>query len=166
MNTAKTNNDKTKIMFVCHGNICRSPMAEFLLKDLLNKKGISDNFIVSSSATSTEEYGNPVHYGTRNKLSELGISVAGKYAVQLRASDYKDYDYFLGMDSANIRNMKRILCGDKANKVRRLMDYTDNPRDVADPWYTGDFEDTYNCIMEGLTAFLNKLITDDLANQA
>ena len=141
-----------KIMFVCHGNICRSPMAEFLMKDLVQKKGESQNFEIKSSATSSEELGNPVHYGTKGVLDRLGISCKGKYAVKLTASDYNKYDYFIGMDEYNRRNMLRIFGSDPQNKISCLMDYTDNPREVADPWYTGNFTDTYNDVSEGVLA--------------
>lgn len=138
-----------KIMFVCHGNICRSPMAEFLMKDYLKKHG-DDNFFVASSATSREELGNGVHYGTRAVLNRLGISCQGKRAVQLTQADYDKYDYFIGMDEYNKRNMLRIFGGDKDGKVSLLLDYTDSPRDVADPWYTGNFEQTYQDIQLGV----------------
>ncbi|NCA66583.1 MAG: low molecular weight phosphotyrosine protein phosphatase [Clostridia bacterium] len=149
--------EKIKVMFVCHGNICRSPMAEFVLKDMLKKKRLEDAFTVQSSATSTDEIGSAVHYGTKTKLGEHGISVAGKYAVQLRADDYEKYDYFLGMDGANIRNTLRILGGDKDKKVRLFLDYTAKSRDIADPWYTGNFEETYKDVVEGCEAFLKYL---------
>lgn len=146
-----------KILFICHGNICRSPMAEFLLKDIVQKRGVADDFFIASAATSTEEIGNPVHYGTRNKLAQYGISTAGKYAVQLRRDDYDKYDYLLGMDEWNIRNMLRILKQDPGKKVHRLLDFSDNTRDIADPWYTGNFDVTYQDIMEGLEAFLKTI---------
>ena len=146
-----------KVLFICHGNICRSPMAEFLLKDIVQKRGVADDFYIASAATSTEEIGNPVHYGTRNKLAQYGISTAGKYAVQLRRDDYDKYDYLLGMDEWNIRNMLRILKQDPEKKVHRLLDFSDNPRDIADPWYTGNFDVTYQDIMEGLEAFLKTI---------
>ena len=146
-----------KILFICHGNICRSPMAEFLLKDIVQKRGVADDFFIASAATSTEEIGNPVHYGTRNKLAQYGISTAGKYAVQLRRDDYDKYDYLLGMDEWNIRNMLRILKQDPEKKVHRLLDFSNNPRDIADPWYTGNFDVTYQDIMEGLEAFLKTI---------
>lgn len=139
-----------KIMFVCHGNICRSPMAEFLMKDLVAKKGESLDFEIKSSATSSEELGNPVHYGTKAVLDRLGISCKGKYAVKLTASDYNKYDYFIGMDEYNRRNMIRIFGDDKDNKISCLLDYTDNPREVADPWYTGNFERTFKDVKEGV----------------
>ena len=118
---------------------------------------IADDFYIASAATSTEEIGNPVHYGTRNKLAQYGISTAGKYAVQLRRDDYDKYDYLLGMDEWNIRNMLRILKQDPEKKVHRLLDFSDNPRDIADPWYTGNFDVTYQDIMEGLEAFLKTI---------
>jgi protein-tyrosine phosphatase len=151
-----------KVMFVCLGNICRSPMAEFVFKDLVKKKGIDDKFYIQSAATSNEEIGNSVHPGTRNLLKRLGISTDGKYAVKLSKSDYDNYDYFIGMESYNIRNMKRILGDDKENKIYRFLDFSDNPRDIADPWYTGDFESTYKDVLEGCNAFLNYLIENNI----
>ncbi len=139
-----------KIMFVCHGNICRSPMAEFLFKDMVEKKGESENFYIRSSATSSEEYGCPVHYGTREILDRLNISYKGKRAELLISADYENYDYFIGMDFANVRNMKRILNGDKDDKVRLLLDFAGENREVADPWWTGDFDKTYDDIILGL----------------
>ena len=146
-----------KILFLCHGNICRSPMAEFLLKSMVQEKGISDQFYIASAATSTEEIGNPVHYGTRKKLSEFGISCNGKYAVQMTRADYDRYDYLIGMDQWNIRNMQRIAGKDEKGKIRRLLDFTDHPRDIADPWYTGNFDITYEDIREGCEALLRYL---------
>lgn len=147
-----------KILFICHGNICRSPMAEFLLKDIVNKRGLADAFEIASAATSREEIGNPVHYGTRNKLAQLGISVAGKHAVQVTKHDYEHYDLLLVMDSNNIRNLRRVIGEDTQNKVHLLLDYTERKGEsIADPWYTGDFDVTYNDIMEGLTGLLEQL---------
>lgn len=146
------------ILFVCHGNICRSPMAEFVLKDMVEKRGLGSQFTIASAATSTEELGNPVHPGTRKKLAALGISTAGKRAVQLQRGDYAVYDLLLGMDSANIRNMLRILGGDPEGKVRRLLDCSAAPRDIADPWYTGNFDVTYDDILDGCTALLETLV--------
>ena len=125
-----------KILFVCYGNICRSPMAEFVMKDMAKKNGMADSLYIASAATSTEEIGNGVHYGTRGKLSEYGISTEGKKAVQLQKSDYDKYNYIIGMDSMNMRHMKRMLPEDKEDKIHLLLDFTDNPRDIADPWYT------------------------------
>ena len=147
-----------KILFICHGNICRSPMAEFLLKDIVNKRGLADAFEIASAATSREEIGNPVHYGTRNKLAQLGISVAGKHAVQVTKRDYEHYDLLLVMDRNNIRNLRRVIGEDTQNKVHLLLDYTERKGEsIADPWYTGDFDVTYNDIMEGLAGLLEQL---------
>jgi Protein-tyrosine-phosphatase len=145
-------------MFVCLGNICRSPMAEFVFKDLVRKKGLQEDFYIVSSATSAEEIGNPVHYGTRNKLKEYGISTEGKKAVQLTRSDYSKYNYIIGMEERNIRNVKRILGDDKENKIFRLLDLSEHPRDIADPWYTGDFDVTYRDILEGCEKLLENII--------
>ncbi len=146
-----------KVLFVCLGNICRSPMAEFLLKDMVKKKNIENEFIIESAGTSNEEEGNPVHFGTRRKLSEIGISTDGKYARKLQKEDYEKYDYILAMEEKNVKNIIRIIGEDKDNKVHRLLDYSENPRDIADPWYTGNFDETYNDIMEGLESFLEYL---------
>ncbi len=145
-----------KILFVCHGNICRSPMAEFVMKDMVKKAGAQKQFYIASAATSTEEIGNPVHYGTRNKLREFGISTEGKYAIQLEREDYGKYDYLIGMERANIRNMLRILREDPESKVCRLLDFSEHPRDIADPWYTGNFDKTYEDIKEGCEALLEE----------
>lgn len=147
-----------KILFVCHGNICRSPMAEFVMKDIVKKQGIENEFFIASAATSTEEIGSGVHYGTKNKLKSYGISTDGKRAVQLRKSDYEDYDYIIGMDVYNLRNMKRMLPEDSENKIHLLLDFSDNPRDVADPWYTGDFDKTYDDVLEGCKALLSEIL--------
>lgn len=146
-----------KILFVCHGNICRSPMAEFVMKDIVEQKGLQHQFHIASAATSTEEIGNPVHHGTRNKLKQYGISTAGKYAVQLKKSDYKDYDYLIGMEERNLTNMRRITGGDPDKKMHCLLDFSNYPRDIADPWYTGNFDLTYTDIVEGCEAFLSYL---------
>lgn len=145
-------------MFVCLGNICRSPMAEFLMKDIVKKQGREKEFLIASAATSTEELGNAPHSGTRKKLAELGISTAGKTAVQLRKDNYDSYDYFLGMETSNIRSILRIFGGDPEKKVYRLLDFSDCPRDIADPWYTGNFDETFSDIQEGIDAFLKQLI--------
>ena len=146
-----------KILFVCHGNICRSPMAEFVLKDMVKKAGLADRFEIASAATSTEEIGNPVHRGTREKLRQVGISVAGKTAVQLRKSDYDKYDYLIGMDEWNIRNMLRMLGGDPEGKIHKLLEFAGSRRDVADPWYTGDFETTYQDVVTGCKELMKML---------
>lgn len=147
-----------KILFVCHGNICRSPMAEFVMKNMVEERGMAEQFYIASAATSTEEIGNGVHRGTRRKLAEQGISCEGKRAVQLKKSDYDKYDYILGMDGWNMSNMERMLPPDRENKVHRLLDFSDNPRDIADPWYTGNFDVTYDDIVEGCMALFEKII--------
>lgn len=146
-----------RILFVCYGNICRSPMAEFLMKDMVKKRGIEADFDIASAATSTEEIGNSVHYGTREKLAEYGISTAGKQAVQLKRADYEKYDFIIGMEQMNISHIMRILGSDPDGKVSRLLDFSENPRDIADPWYTHNFDKTYDDIYEGCTALLKKL---------
>ncbi len=143
-----------KILFVCHGNICRSPMAEFVMKDMVKKEGLAGQFSIASAATSMEEIGNPVHYGTRNKLAQVGISTAGKYAVRMERKDYQKYDYIVGMDSWNYKNMLRIAGKDPEKKISLLLDYTDHPRDVDDPWYTGNFEKTYEDVVAGCKGLL------------
>ena len=143
-----------RILFVCHGNICRSPMAEFIMKDLVEKAGLSDHFHIESAATSTEEIGNPVYPPARRKLAEHGISCAGKTARRLTSSDYGRYDFLIGMDRANLRNMQRICGGDPDGKLHLLMDYTDRPGDVVDPWYTGDFETTWQDVLAGCRGLL------------
>lgn len=154
-----------RVMFVCHGNICRSPMAEFVFMDLINKKGLNDKFIVSSSATSTEEIwngvGNPVYPPAKRVLNSRGINCDGKRAVQLKKEDYNNYDYFVGMDGANIRNMHRILMGDPDKKIYKLLTFAGCSDDVADPWYTGDFETTYRDVLEGCNALLEYIINNN-----
>lgn len=151
-----------KIMFVCHGNICRSPMAEFVLKDMVERRGIASDFLITSSATSTEEIwngiGNPVYPPVRNLLSRHHIDTSGKRAVQLKKSDYDKYDFIIGMDSANIRNMHRILGGDRDNKIHKLMEFTGSSADVSDPWYTRDFDKCYKDIYKGCEALLNSIL--------
>jgi len=151
-----------KIMFVCLGNICRSPMAEFVFKDIVKKKGLEHEFFIASAATSSEEIGNPVHHSTRNKLRQYAISTDGKRAILLTSKDYYNYDYIIGMEQANIQNMNRILGQDTQNKIYRLLDFTKRPRDIADPWYTGKFDLTYNDVQEGSEALLEYIITNDL----
>ena len=145
-----------KILFICHGNICRSTMAEYVMKDLVNRSGLSDSFYIDSAATSREEIGNPVHHGTRRKLKEVGISCGDHRARQMRASEYEEFDYIIGMDSWNIRNINRILGnGDPDAKVSKLLDFTQRKgEDIADPWYTGNFDVTYRDVKEGCEALL------------
>ena len=149
--------DKVKILFVCHGNICRSPIAEFVMKRLIMDAGMEDQFYIESAATSTEEIGNPVYPPARRKLAEHGISCAGKTARQITRQDYQKFDYLIGMDDANLRNMKRFYNNDPEGKISLLMDYTNRPGSVADPWYTGDFEATWIDVLEGCTELLKHL---------
>lgn len=150
-----------KIMFVCHGNICRSPMAEFILKDMIKKQGIEKEFIINSCATSTEEIyggkGNPVYPPAKAELKKHGIIADGKRAVQLTKDDYNNYDMLIAMDNNNIRNMLHMLGGDPDNKIYKLMQFTGSNADVADPWYTGNFEVTYTDIFNGCKALLNSI---------
>ena len=147
----------TRILFVCHGNICRSPMAEFVMKDLVKKAGLEGQFQIASAATSTEEIGNPVYPPAKRKLAEHGIDCTGKRARQLTNADYDQYDLLIGMDQANLRNMHRICGGDFTGKLHLLMDYTDCPGDVADPWYTDDFDTTWQDVLAGCQGLLNCL---------
>ena len=149
--------EKYRILFVCHGNICRSPMAEFVMKDLVEKAGVAQQFLIESAATSTEEIGNSVYPPARRKLAEHGISCQGKTARQMTRLDYGRYDLLIGMDSWNIRNMRAISGGDPEGKIRMLMDYTNRPGDVADPWYTGDFEATWCDVLEGCQGIIRSL---------
>lgn len=143
-----------KILFVCHGNICRSPMAEFVMKDLVGKKRLSDKFHIESAATSTEEIGNEVYPPAKRKLAEHGISCKGKTARQMTRNDYSRFDLIIGMDQWNIRNMNRICGGDPERKIRMMMDFTNRPGEVADPWYTGDFDATWHDVTEGCEGIL------------
>ena len=143
-----------RIMFVCHGNICRSPLAELVLKDMLKKRGMEDKAQVCSRATSTEELGNPVYPPARAELAKHGISSDGKYSIQLRASDYNEQDLLIGMDSANIRNMHRILGGDPDGKIIKFMTFAGEDRDVADPWFTGSFDVTYRDVISGCSKII------------
>ena len=150
-----------KVLFVCHGNICRSPMAEFVMKDLVKKEGLSDLFEIASAATSSEEIwngvGNPVYPPARRILAEHGLSCSGKRARQITKADYGRYDYLIGMDRMNYRNMLRAFGRDTDGKLSLLMDYTERPGDVADPWYTGDFEETWRDVTEGCRGLLDYL---------
>ncbi len=150
----------TSILFICHGNICRSPMAEFVMKDLVKKAGLEGQFHIASAATSTEEIGNPVYPPARRKLAEHGIGCAGKTARQLKKDDYEKYDLLVGMDGANLRNMRRICGGDPDGKLHLLMEYTDRPGDVDDPWYTDDFETTWRDVLAGCQGLLEHLRSD------
>ena len=144
------------IVFVCLGNICRSPMAEFVFRDMLKKEGLSDKIHIESAATSTEEIGNGVHRGTREKLAQKGISVAGKTAVQLKKSDYEKFDYIIAMEDSNIRGINRIIGNDKEGKVYKLLDFAGGGN-IADPWYTGNFDVTYNDVYRGCVGLMEYL---------
>lgn len=145
------------ILFVCHGNICRSPMAEFVMKDLVKKRGLSDMFYIASAATSTDEIGNDVHYGTKNKLRQVGVPVEKRGARQITKKDYADFDYIIGMDSQNLYNLRRMLPEDNKGKIHLLLDFTDAPRDILDPWYTGNFDATYDDVLRGCMALLDSI---------
>ena len=146
-----------KILFICHGNICRSPMAEFVMKSLVKEAGCAEDFAIASAATSREEIGNSVYPPVRRLLSTHGIDCSGKTARQLERQDYDKFDLLIGMDSANFRTMNRICGGDPDGKIHLLMDYTERPGDVADPWYTGDFETTWRDVQEGCRALLAQI---------
>ena len=148
---------KFRILFVCHGNICRSPMAEFVMKHLVDEAGRNDEFAIASAATSTEEIGNPVYPPARRKLAEHGIGCEGKTARQMTRADYDRFDLLVGMDEANIRNMRRISGGDPEGKIHQLLDFTERPGEVADPWYTGNFDATWRDVLEGCQCLLNKI---------
>jgi len=147
----------TRILFICHGNICRSTMAQFVMTDLVKKAGISDQFFIDSKATSTEEIGNPPHYGTINKLRQMNIPVLKHAASQMTRVDYENFDMIIGMDEWNYRNIMRIIKKDPEQKVSLLLDYTNRPGDIADPWYTGNFDQTFTDVMEGCQGLLQKL---------
>ena len=151
----------TRILFVCLGNICRSPMAEYVMRDLVRQAGLEDQSQVASAATSREELGNPVYPPARRKLAEHGIACEGHAARQMTAADYDRFDLLIGMDQNNLRNMNRICGGDPQHKLRMLMDYTDRPGEVADPWYTGDFERTWQDVLAGCQGLLEQLESRD-----
>lgn len=145
-----------KVLFVCHGNICRSTMAESVFTYLVKEKGLEDEFEIFSAGTSSEEIGNPVHYGTIKKLNELNIPIVPHKAVQMTKKDFEYYDYIIAMDEKNMRNIERII-GKKDEKIKKLLSFIDSDKDIADPWYTGDFNETYEDIDRGLRAFLEYL---------
>ena len=147
-----------KILFVCLGNICRSPMAEFVFKDLVKKNGMEDEFIIDSAATSYEEIGNGIHIGTRKQLDKEHIEYDNHRARRVTVEDYQNFDYILGMESRNVRDIIKIIGSDNENKVCRLLDFSNNPRDIADPWYTNNFEVKYNDILEACNALLKFLL--------
>ena len=146
-----------KILFVCHGNICRSPMAEFVMKDLVRKAGLEDRFLIASKAARRDELGNDTHYGTKAKLRQMGVPFAKRRATLLDRSDYEAYDYLIGMDEENMRDMLRLFGGDPNGKIYKLLRFADENRDVADPWYTGNFDETYEDVLKGCTALLRMI---------
>ena len=153
-----------KILFICHGNICRSPMAEFVMKDMVKKHGLADEFIIDSAAVSREELGNGIHYGTRDKLKHMGIPCSTHRAVQVTRHDYDTYDLLIAMDQSNINGLHRLLGNDDQHKITKLLSYAGLERDIADPWYSGNFDETYDDIQKGCTALLKKLhpeVNDD-----
>ena len=149
-----------RILFICHGNICRSPMAEYIMKELVKREGVAGDWEIESAAVSSEEIGNPVYPPARRKLAEHGIGSAGHAARQMKRQDYDRFDLLIGMDSANIRNMRRICSGDSDDKIRMLMDYTGVSREVADPWYTGNFDQTFTDVLSGCKALLSQLMQE------
>lgn len=149
-----------RVLFVCLGNICRSPMAEFVFKDLVKKNGLENEFYIESAATSREEEGNRMHYGTIQKLKQENIEFGDKRSRRIEKLDYEKFDYILAMEERNIINIKRIIEEDNDNKIYRLLDFSNNPRDIADPWYTGNFDKTYDDVLEGCQTFLNFIKKD------
>ncbi len=147
----------TGVLFVCHGNICRSPMAEFLFKDLVARRGLAERFHIESAATTTDEIGNAPHAGTRAILAREGVSCEGKRARQITRDDYERFDVIIGMDDANMRSMQRAFGGDPAGKLHKMMEFAGSERDVADPWYTGDFEATFRDVSDGCEGLLSWL---------
>lgn len=144
-----------KILFICHGNICRSPLAEFIMKKIVEEKGLKDKFQILSAATSTEEIGNPVYPPVRRILNQMGIDCSKKRAVRVKSQDYNEYDYLICMDNNNLRNLSYIIGDDTEKKIFKLLDFTNNPHDVADPWYTGDFELTLKDVRNGCEALFD-----------
>lgn len=150
-------NKKHSILFICHGNICRSPMAEFVLKHLVKQRGVEDDFYIASAATSYEEIGNDIHRGTRRKLKEEGIPFEKRAAVRATKQDYNDYDYLIVMDRYNVSNLSRIVGVDKEGKIKMLLEFAGENRDIADPWYTGNFDKTYDDVLRGCEGLLRFL---------
>ncbi|HIW57689.1 MAG TPA: low molecular weight phosphotyrosine protein phosphatase [Firmicutes bacterium] len=150
-------NKKHSILFICHGNICRSPMAEFVLKHLVKQMGVEDDFYIASAATSYEEIGNDIHRGTRKKLKEEGIPFEKRAAVRATKQDYDDYDYLIVMDRYNVSNLSRIVGVDKEGKIKMLLEFAGENRDIADPWYTGNFDKTYDDVLRGCEGLLRFL---------
>lgn len=149
--------DKIKVLMVCHGNICRSTMSQMVFQNMVNKMGIADQFYIDSMATSTEEIGNPPHRGTIRKMNEVGIPIIPHRARQISWKDYDDFDYIIGMDEWNIRSLNRMLKGDPDGKVYKLLTFAGSGRDIADPWYTHNFDETYDDVLEGCEGFIEYL---------
>lgn len=148
-----------KILFICHGNICRSTMAQFVFQDMVNKAGLADRFCIDSRATTRDEIGNPPHHGTVRKLREVNIPVLPHRAEQITWQDYRENDYIIGMDQPNMRDLNRMLKGDPDKKLYKLLSFAGIERDIADPWFTGNFDATYADVTEGCTAFLEYLLS-------
>ena len=146
-----------KILFVCHGNICRSPMAEFVMKDMVRKAGLEDQFVIESKAARRDELGNDTHYGTKAKLRQMGIPFAKRKATLLSKTDYAAYDYLIAMDAENVHDMLRLFGGDSDRKISLLLDFAGEKREVADPWYTGNFDETYDDVIKGCRGLLQFL---------
>ena len=146
-----------KVLFICHGNICRSPMAEYVMQHMVEERHIAHKYHIESAATSREEIGNDVHYGTKRKLREVGIACPRRAARQVTTKDYDEYDYLIVMDDMNIRNLRRIIGSDSEHKVYKLLEFAGSSRDIADPWYTGNFDETYSDIVEGVTALIETI---------
>ena len=151
-----------KVLFICHGNICRSTMAQYVMQYLVDKRGLFDCFYIDSAATSREEIGNGVHHGTRAKLREVGIPCGDHRARQMTRGDYEEYDYLIGMDTWTIRNMNRIVGADPDHKIHKLLEYTNRGGDIADPWYTGNFDETYRDVSEGCEGLLAYILKEDM----
>ena len=150
--------ERTYILFVCHGNICRSPMAEFVMKDLVRRAGLEERFLIASKAARRDELGNDTHYGTKAKLRQMGVPFTKRRATLLDRSDYDAYDYLIGMDEENMRDMLRLFGGDSNGKIYKLLRFADEDRDVADPWYTGNFDETYEDVLKGCAALLRMIV--------
>lgn len=146
-----------RVLFICHGNICRSTMAQYVLQDMVNKKGVANKFYIDSAATSYEEIGNGVHTGTKNKLRSVGIPCGNHKARRMTKQDYDEFDYIIGMDTANIRNINRIIGDDLEGKVYKLLSFAGQMGDIADPWYTGNFDATYDDVLKGCKGFLKEI---------
>ncbi len=149
---------KQKLLFVCHGNICRSTMAEFVMKDLVHKAGLDDTFTIDSAACRRDEIGSDTHWGTKQKLREMGVPFAPRHARQITSADYEKYDKIIGMDGENMRDLERLTHGDPAHKTALLLDFAGEHREVADPWYTGNFDATYDDVLKGCQALLASLM--------